>query len=373
MKTKSFFHAFVILVLFFFHCAPKTPLASSDGGGQRHESTSEGIQLHDGSAREVLSEQMMASEKRPEQKLQPDKSQPTSFRFIAWGDTKSGTKVLSALSDQAVGFKPRFTLYTGDSVQFWMDGNMDKWRQAIDGKLTGATNSNGIFDITFPVRGNHEAYLSKTGFQKWMAKNHPIAQVAKRIGASHFTSMPDHENRVYSFDYGNAHFVGLDVLGGVSSLPKEQIAWLDKDLTAAEARHVQHSFLFFHGPIFCVDGHCSCKSYTDICTSSSSAKALIAVINKHTSVSATFHGHEHVYAYTYLNVKRDPLFTHPFHQFVTGSAGANIASCSKKNRFEYCMANYGFAVVDVSGPTVSVKIYKKDSTTIQKTITYTKK
>ncbi len=56
--------------------------------------------------------------------------QTTSFRFVAWADTKSGTDVLSRLSDQVAALSPRpvFTIYPGDLVDGGFDQNlMDVW------------------------------------------------------------------------------------------------------------------------------------------------------------------------------------------------------------------------------------------------------
>ena len=55
--------------------------------------------------------------------------------------------------------------------------------------------------------------------------------------------MPNKTSQVYSFDYANAHFVGLDSTGDADTIGSDQIAWLDTDLSAAESRGQQHSFI----------------------------------------------------------------------------------------------------------------------------------
>ncbi|MCC6752095.1 MAG: metallophosphoesterase [Deltaproteobacteria bacterium] len=285
-----------------------------------------------------------------------------SFRFIAWGDTKSGTSTLSALSNQALALNPKFTIYAGDMISTWSDAAMDKWRTAANGD-----KSNGIFDITFTVRGNHDASGSATGYFNWMAKNHPLDRSAAAIGAKSFSHMPGRENGAYSFDYANAHFVGLDSTGDADTIKSDQIAWLDADLAAASKRGMTHAFLWFHGPIYCVAGHCDCT--TNICKSG--IYALVAVLNKYNFVSATFHGHEHVYTYTYLDSRRDPKITHPFHQFVNGATGAGPDVCDP-GRYDYWMKTPGFLAVDVDGPRVSVQFHKQGGTVPEKTITWTK-
>ncbi|TET96704.1 MAG: hypothetical protein E3J30_11125, partial [Anaerolineales bacterium] len=76
------------------------------------------------------------------------------FRFVSWADTKSAQDDLSTLSDQAVQLNPAFTIYPGDLEDrgFTISG-MNAWKEAMDG---GDPAPNGMFDITFPVRGNHD-------------------------------------------------------------------------------------------------------------------------------------------------------------------------------------------------------------------------
>jgi len=295
--------------------------------------------------------------------VKPDGTVPTSsFRFISWADTKSATSVLSSLSNQAVPLKPAFTIFPGDMVNSWSDSLMSTWKSAMDGG-----KSNGMFQATFTVRGNHDASGSSSGYGTWMAANHPLATAAAGIGAKNFSNMAGKANLVYSFDYANAHIVGLDSTGDADSIGSDQISWLDSDLAAAKSRGLTHAFLFFHGPIYCLAEHCSCT--TGICKSG--IYNLVTVLNKHPIVSATFHGHEHVYAYTYLDSKRDAKITHPFHQFVTGDAGAGPDVCDT-GRYDYWMNSHGFLVVDVAGKQVTASFYKQGSTTPQKTISWTK-
>jgi hypothetical protein len=213
-----------------------------------------------------------------------------------------------------------------------------------------------MFDITFPVRGNHDS-SNTAGWQAYFE----MSQTAARIGASNFTSMSGQQDLTYSFDYGNSHIIGVDVLGDASAITSAQIAWVDSDLAAAEARGLQHAFLFFHGPIYCVDGHCSCT--VEVCSTPSAVKNLITMLNKHTILTATFHGHEHTFAYTYIDETRVPPessfagVTHPFHQIVAGDAGAGPKVCNP-NRCDFNNADHGFVTVDVAGPDVTVTFYE---------------
>jgi hypothetical protein len=291
------------------------------------------------------------------------------FRFISWADTKSDTDILSALSDQAVGLNPAFTIYEGDleSSGFTSSG-MAEWKEAMDGQLTGDSNPNGMFDIVFPVRGNHDD-SNTSGWQAYF----DFSQTATRVGATHYANMPGEEDLTYSFEYGNSIFIGVDVPGDAGKITGAQINWIDGQLSDAEGRGLLHAFLYFHGPIYCVDGHCGCSER--VCSIDSSVESLITMLNKHPIMSASFHGHEHTYAYTYLDESRIPAeggfegITDPFHQFVTGDAGAGPKSC-KSNRCDYNMEKHGFVTVDVNGPDVTVSFYSMGNSSPEKVITY---
>jgi hypothetical protein len=277
------------------------------------------------------------------------------FRFVSWGDTRGSTSgvntaVLSSLSNQADQLFPTFSLLAGD-LCYSFDGvctSLDSsgWMYAVNG---GNNPGNGMFNITFVTRGNHDTGPGLGAWQGFF----DMQGVASLVGASNFSAQT--EDATYSFDYSNSHFVSVDVPGDVNIISTAQILSLDADLTSAEARGVTHTFLFWHGPIYCVDGHCS---YTSVQGSAAPA-ALVAVLNNHPSITATFHGHEHVNTYTHLDSTRITGLTHPFEQFVTGEAGAPPNSCDKVNRFSYCTNLPGFVTVDVNGYEVTVSQFHR--------------
>jgi len=233
----------------------------------------------------------------------------TSFSFVSWADTKTHVEDLASLSNQIVnlGLEPVFTIYPGDLEDdgFTIEG-MNLWKNALNGDPSGVTN-NGMFEITLPVRGNHDDQQPDSALN-WQ-NYYDLAATAQGVGATNYSSLSD--DLSFSFDYGNSHFIGVDVPGGVSYITPEQIDWIDTDLGKAEARGLTHAFVYFHGPIYCVDGHCSCDqrvcepTHYDIVD-------LVNVFNKHPIVTATFHGHEHLYTYTHIDNTRIPEVTHEF-------------------------------------------------------------
>ncbi len=277
----------------------------------------------------------------------------SGFRFISWADTKSGLADLAAVSNQikALPTQAKFTIYPGDLCDSGPTTScLNTWKSAINGSV-----NNGIFDITFASRGNHDADSPST----WQAY-FEFAQVASRVGATNYTARDT--DLTYSFDYGNAHFVGIDCPSGDSDgLDTAIAAWLDTDLAAAEARGLVHAFLYFHGPASYVDDH----------PTPGLPAEFIAVINKHRIVSASFHGHEHVQAYVHINSTWLSGVTNGWEEFVTGSAGADLYTCDT-SRTDWCTAVVGFAAVDVSGNSFTVNFYQLGSTNPLTSIKITK-
>lgn len=288
----------------------------------------------------------------------PPNPPPAVFRFVAWADTRGGNTTLAALSTQVLTLHPAFTLYAGDGEsQGFTTAGTNIFLAAIDGN-----SSNGLSARTFLVRGNHDA-LDTSGWQQ----HYEFASVAGVVGATHYSALTP--ELTYSFDYQNSHFVGIDVPGDADVITPAQISWLDSDLAAAEVRGLTHAFIYFHGPIFCVESmHCEFTGTSD----SYAPQALIEVLNRHTIVSASFHGHEHVLAHTHMDTTRLPSLTHDFEQFVAGTAGAPGYACDLPARTEWCDSVNGFATVDVSGRTVRVSFYQQGVSTPIKTLDFSK-
>jgi hypothetical protein len=281
-------------------------------------------------------------------------SAQTSFKFVAFGDTKSDTDVLENLSVQIQStINPAFTLFAGDLESSGFSTAIEGWKTA----LNGATN-NGLFDKTFVVRGNHDS-SNTAGWQNYFN----MSQTATRVGANNYSFLSD--DLTYSFDYGNSLFIGVDVLGDISAMPSAHIAWLDQRLTDAENRGIKHAFLFFHGPLYAVANHC-CPDVPD---------SLLTVLNRHEIISAVFAGHEHTLTYTHLTSSRITGLTNDIEQFVTGDAGAGPTSATSGRYDNYVNTSPntgGFVVVEVNGDNYTISIYKGGTTTPQFTSSFTR-
>lgn len=122
---------------------------------------------------------------------------------------------------------------------------------------------------------------------------------------------PGYEEHWYSFDYGNAHFVGLDTnkdyRGG------DQLAWLETDLEVALAdARTDMVFVYFHHPWKSELWPPGEEEY-----SGEIIKRIEAALAKHQKPGAYFHGHTH--GYSRGQSKDAPLFW-----VNVGSAGGHL-------------------------------------------------
>lgn len=275
------------------------------------------------------------------------------FKFVAWGDTKNGTSVLESESKSIINrnLSPNFTFYAGDLCDSGPDVTcFASHKDAFNGDLTGAT-SNGLFDKTFAVRGNHDSSggsVWQTGFN--------FSNVTLNVGATNYVELTP--EMTYSFDYNNSHFVGIDdacstLDGCAGDITSSEISWLDQDLTNAEGRGMKHAFLFWHGPAYPVDGHCCGGISAD----------MIAVLNRHPIVSAGFFGHEHVVEYTHLDSSIIPSLNCSLEQVISGGAGANLYGLTSGRKVDYYLGQIdGYVMVGVSGNNFDISFYKADGT-----------
>lgn len=286
-----------------------------------------------------------------------------AFRFVSWADTQGSESVLAALSNQVVNLNinPKLTIYPGDLEDsgFTLSG-ITLWKDAING---GSSPGNGIFDITLPVRGNHDR-KNTSDWQTYF----DMRTTAHRVGATNYKEL--NTDLTYSFDYENSRFIGVDVLGTAPNISSSQVSWIDDRLTDAElpGSNLTHSFIYFHGPIYWVASQNFTHDYTD----NSPLSNLIRVINKHPIVSATFHGHEHLFVWTHINRGRITTTTHEYEQFVTSAAGPGPWSC-KPERYDWCMDDKNsFTAIDVDGNNFTVRVYKLGQSTPAWTKTFSK-
>ena len=161
---------------------------------------------------------------------------------------------------------------------------------------------------------------------------------------------PPYKGTVYSFDYGNSHFVMLNLdywftLGGPSRdvslawrllggnregyIMANQMAWLERDLADARKRGVANIFIAGHDPVLPVSQHLGdamwWRGLDDATLPSGDVLTMrtkfLSIVSRY-GVTAMMFGHEHVYARVLIDKTVDKQLTRPIVQFVSGGAGA---------------------------------------------------
>jgi hypothetical protein len=270
-----------------------------------------------------------------------------SFRFIMWADSRGlssgvNTAALADLSNTANTLNPAFTIFSGDlCYSFSISCIQETWKPAINGN-----NNNGMLNKTFVSRGNHDRGALSSWQSLW-----DFSTVANTVGATNYFAQTS--DATYSFDYGNSHFVVIDLPGGkVNSMSAAQIRWLNSDLIKAENRfgtNLKHEFIFWHGPFYTV---------TSQHGNETASNTLKTVLNSHPLISAGFFGHEHVTVYVHIDSSRVSGITNDFEEFIIGRAGAPEYSVSKP--VDFSDNNNAFAAVDVRGNDITVSIYRSN-------------
>jgi hypothetical protein len=220
-----------------------------------------------------------------------------AFSFASIGDGQANAIKFTITVNQIATLHPDFVIFNGDLED---DGVRST---EMDPMVTALKNA-GLFNQTFLVRGNHDNHISgSAGLWESYFETPPNVKILP-AGVTEYVSLDSNSDQLtYSFIYGNAMFIGLDVPGdAITYLTSAQLTFLDARLTYAESRGLIHAFIYFHEPIYCVSSlECSCAMRTNgNCTPS----ALVTVLNKHPIVSATFHGHEHILGWTHMDSSR---------------------------------------------------------------------
>ncbi len=236
----------------------------------------------------------------------------SNFNFVVFGDTRTGHEIHQSIVDRIAALSPDFVLHTGDLVDNGLSqADWDRFFH-IEAPLMAETS-------LFPSLGNHEA-------------NSPLYFDLFHLPGN---------GRWYSFDYGDAHFISLEIDAyarfGTTS---EQYAWLETDL-ATNSR--PWSFVFFHIPPY---------------SSLSEDDAVLAVRRNLTplfqkyGVDMVFTGHHHEYqrrevdGITYI---------------VTGGGGAEIYPIVKPDPALLAFANeHHFIAITMDGNGLHARVIAAD-------------
>ena len=245
-------------------------------------------------------------------KTAADATQGT-FSFAVYGDNRTNHADHQSVVNRALTLAPDFVLNTGDLV--------------ADGTVAGQWDT--FFDIErellkiapfFPSLGNHERNSNN-----YFALFH----------------LPNNE-RYYSFDYGNAHIVALEVDGYQSySAGSTQYNWLANDLASTSQ---PWKFVFFHFPPY------SSGSHGDDATAQ---RDLVPLFEQY-GVQVVFNGHDHDYERSLVN---------GVNYIVAGGGGAPLYSVSGGPYTVYAESTLHVVSLSVNQHTLTSVGVRPDGTT----------
>jgi len=219
------------------------------------------------------------------------------FRFAVYGDTRTGHAHHMGVLSTMANHTPAFIINTGDLVAY--GGAASYW--------------DTFFSIISP-HANHTPYYPVTG-------NHDLPPSSY---LSSF-SLPGNE-RYYSFNWSNAHFIVLDSNLNLSN-GSAQNTWLRGDLERSKSS--EWIFVAFHHPPYSSASH----------GSSVSLRNILNPIFTSYNVTAVFNGHDHDYEHAAPG--------NGIHYFVAGGGGAPLYANGTSWFTVYSESAYHFLIVDV--------------------------
>ena len=190
----------------------------------------------------------------------------TEFTFASMADNRGMTtdddlkdlpEAFHNIMAQVISKKPSFVLHAGDLFHAsWdaLDTLYSNFKQATDPLVA---------DTPFLISpGNHEMLngAPPAGQDPLTVFDEQFAQPTGPDPLHLITAK--YPGTVYSFDWGNSHFVSIDNCrydskrhdNGMYQLSDEELQWLDNDLKNAQSRGVRHIFVMAHANAFNVGG-----------------------------------------------------------------------------------------------------------------------
>jgi lactate permease len=263
------------------------------------------------------------------------KADGDSFRFAVTADSRGTSsdspvdvRVLRQLTNDMNGFNPVFCLFPGDLV-FGGNVNSDGFKKELQGWLAATRDFRGTLYV---APGNHE-------FRHWIGRDEAWRQT--------FPGMPsngpggEQEKCSYYIDYGTSRFISVlsDWQDGHVGVDQK---WLDEILDASSG--FEHIFVMSHHPMQQLGG----------------VKGAFwqALVRHH--VDVYFASHWHLY-------NRSQPGSGDTWQVVVGTAGAPLVPWfpSEVLGGTTIAGKYGFAIVDVNGPSLKVSFYSDAARKVQ--------
>ncbi|MEZ0228320.1 MAG: metallophosphoesterase [Planctomycetota bacterium] len=250
----------------------------------------------------------------------------TAFRFLAFGDSGSGTRQQFDLAAKMTAEVCDFVLHTGDVV--YPDGAAKDYDDVYFKPYRGL----GATHCVFPAIGNHDARSASSGYL-----------------ASFFlpANNPARDERYYSFDWGDAHFVSIDTSSGNFSGPA--VTWLRQDLAQNTRRW---TVVFMHIPLYSGGMH----------GESSSLKSALQPIFEEFRVPLVVQGHDHDYQRS-VPLKKSGDYPGTTY-VVTGGGGKEARSVSKRSWTAKCESVLHYTLFTVGSDAIAGRAVALDGHTV---------
>lgn len=243
----------------------------------------------------------------------------TPFRFVAYGDSRTGFNEHRRVAAGILSEEPAFVSNSGDLVGTGSDEIGWQEHFNITKDLMATTPY-------LPAIGNHD----KEGLD---------ASQYKRYFSLPPNGEESHRGNYYYFDWGNVRLITLDDMIVAVSAGSIHYDWLMGVLQdAADDPYIQHIFIQAHvGPYTAKPGRNGAQNLRSLMDTFS-----------HYGVTAIFSGHDHHYyrgqSYNGVNF------------IVTGGGGAGLYDCEPRAehgvRTVKCAKEHHYVVFDVNGDTV---------------------
>ncbi len=231
------------------------------------------------------------------------------FSFAVFGDSGSGTEDQHRVARQIAANSPELILHTGDLI--YSDGADEDYPEKFYKPYRDLIDHIPFF----PSLGNHDCRTANG--KPWLENFH----------------LPGNE-RYYSFDYGDAHFVALDSV----KITDEQTRWLEEDLAKTKKLW---KFVYFHHPPFTV---------VEKRVGTENPNHPWVKLFEQYQVDIVFCGHDHLYA------RFKPIDGVVY--IVEGVGGKSLYEKVDDPRVAFSENHrYGFGWVDISDKTLRFRHY----------------
>ena len=291
----------------------KSPVATPKGAAITRETATPGVSPVDKgptATRVSTEEQSLASDNSIRTAVPPTQ---ITFSFIAFGDTRTGDDAHRQVVSSILSLTPTLVLHMGDFVANGNDSAQWTTFYSIEHDLQSQIPFYGVL-------GNHEG-------------GNPCCYF------NHF-DWPNNK-RWYSFDYGNVHFVALEIDGYADyASGSPQVQWLKNDLAHTSQ---QWKVVFFHIPPYSSGS----EHGSDL-----GVRAVMEPLFRQYGVDLVFNGHDHDYERSMAN---------GITYIVTGGGGAPLYAKGQPDPASvYFTSTYHSVQVNVTGMTLTVAGVRPD-------------